>query len=234
MSRRNYKQLIDNGLIFYAPLTTDSTDIIGGKTSVVEAVSYSPDGAYFDTANKYKYLSYQLTESEFKSVKTIYAEFYRTTAKYSTETVYALGGVVGPLYDYSRNYEGVIRNYRNIWHNLDCLIAKYSATTISDWRYDFDASTNTSVSANTWHKCVSCTYSTRQFLYIDGTKDFERNNMDTFQNYDFTTKNHTGLYLFVGGRAQMNEKMFEGYVRNIMMFNKEFTDAELAAMTSLI
>lgn len=233
MRREHYKQLIDNGLIFHAPLTTDSTDIIGGKTSVVEAVSYSSDGAYFDTTNKYKYLAYQLTESEFKSVKTIYAEFYRTTSKYSTETVYVLGGVVGPLYDYSRNYEGVIRNYRDIWHDLDCMSAKYSATQISDWRYDFDANSNTSVSTNTWHKCVSCTYSTRQFLYLDGTKDFERNNTDTFQNYDFTTKNHTGLYLFVGGRVQQNEKMFEGHIRNVMMFNKEFTDAELAAMTSL-
>lgn len=38
MSRREYSrvqnELVDDGLIFYAPLTSDNVDVIGGKTPI--------------------------------------------------------------------------------------------------------------------------------------------------------------------------------------------------------
>lgn len=234
MRREQYKRIMDNGCIFYAPLTNDSLDVVGGKVSIREAALYGADGAFFNATQKY--LAYELTEEEFKSVKTIYLEFKRTTDKYETMTLHCLGGLTGNVYgDSSSNQDGVNRSYRNIWHNFDCLTGKFSKNDKSDWKSDYDDASNTIVTKDSFHKAVTCTYSNSQHIWLDGTQDLLRTDRDTFYDYDFTQHHHTGLYFFVGGRTlrKTENKEFEGYIRNVMMFNKEFSNAELAAMTAL-
>ena len=232
---------VEDGLIFHAPLTSNSVDIIGGKTSIGEAISYSTNGAYFNastTVDSLKFLCYSVSQSELKSVKTIYCEFISMKSISSTQVVYFLGGSkTSDQYSYSSNNEGVWRHYRSIWSNKDCFCYKYSSTTNSSnpgfWKYDADASSSTSVTQNTIHKVVSCTYGNRQFTYYDGVKNYQVTNTDTFDQYPLTNNGQIGWYLFIGGRQHMVQKQLIGYVRNLKMYTKEFTDAELAAMTTL-
>lgn len=237
MIREHYNNSIENGCIFHAPLTTDSSDIIGAKMSIEEAVSYNQDGAYFnDTSTRSKkYLAYELNEREFKSAKTLYVEFKRTTDKYETMTILCLCGLTGNVYDHtSQVKDGLIRAYMNVWHNLFCMMGKYSKNDGNVWKYDFDEVSGETVSKNVFHKAALGVYHDRHHLWIDGTRVLLTTATDTFSDYDFTPNPQTGLYLFVGGRTYTdNPKGFEGHVRNVMMFNKEFSDSELAAMTSL-
>lgn len=230
---------MEEGLIFHAPLTSNSIDIVGGKSSIGDAVSYSANGAYFDdsSSDKLKYLCYELSERELKSIKTIYCEVCPTSSKYETQTVYYLGTVLwNPYVDYDGvGGEGANRQYRSIWHHYDCLTCKYSSKNPpeSKWHIDFDGVSNTIINQNTWYKLIGCTYSNQQFTYVNGAKNYSASNTDHFDELDTTLSPQTGhCYLTIGGRILRYEKQLKGYVRNVMMWTREFTDAELAAMTS--
>lgn len=233
---------VEDGLIFFAPLTSNSIDVVGGKTSIGEAISYDSNGAYFSNSstnnNNLKYLCYEISEQELKSIKTICCEFLCSSSYYDTQTVYCLGTAIRtPYASYNNvNGEGANRNYKGVWHYIDFFDYKYSSKTppTSGWSIDADDVTNTQISQNTWYKIAGCTYASKQMSYCNGSKNYQKNYTDTFNAFNINASPQTGhCYLTIGGRLFGSPKQLTGYVRNVKMYTKEFTDAELAAMTTL-
>lgn len=229
--KREHKKNVDNNLVFYAPLTYGSLDIIGGKTSPVDAVSYDENGAYFHTSTKNNYIGYNFNESLYRSIKTVYCEFKRTTTKYNTGCLYTLTGLRYDAFQYKYDIEVHTRHYRSCWHNLDCLSFKVNSNATPPLS-TVEGVSNTQITTNVCHKCISGVYHDKVITVLDGVKTYQYNyQQDTFDNYEMIDEEKTRLYFFIGGRSFNSEKMFEGYIRNVKCYTTEFSDEDLINMT---
>lgn len=173
-------------LIFWAPLTENSIDIIGGKVATGGTIGYSNDGAQFSTSDG-RYLGYKLTEAELRSVKTIYCELIKTTSKYTTLTCYSLQT------NRAATEDGSVRNYVDIWHNLICMASKLDA---GSGRVTYDDASNTSVSLNTTHKVISGVYQSGPVMFFDGVKVYNKSYTDKFWNYVMTPYELANCYIY--------------------------------------
>lgn len=224
MSRREYD--VNNiQPIFFAPLTTDGRDIIGGllPSSDSSAVTYSTNGVRITSSPRINF-QYLISNELAKSTKCIYVEYFNLGSTGSYQYVIHLG--YRPT---SSSYNGGYRMMYCFQYNSNGLL-NYSR---SDNRFDDgDISINFVNTPNAWHKLAIQITSKKLTVVIDGAICYEKSIVDNWDNWD---DQHQPL-LALGSRIYNStypnlNRSLNGYIRNVKMFGHEFNDDELKNIT---
>ena len=220
-----------SGLIFHTPLLDDNKDIIGNKTPIsgyTAPVSYdSIKGAQFSWSQN-KYLVYRLTKAETESVTCAYCEYIPVSGSSRNQFLFQFGSP-----DALTNGVYVMASWINTSLKQN-ITSQYSSSS-----YAYDSSFNYQLTSNNNYKIAIYQYSSSvQKVYINGSLVFTNSNgYAANNNYYTSSMNDNNCGLVIGsraiGRTGSNARVFNGYIRNVKLYDKTFTEDELIAMTTL-
>lgn len=238
--RREYSrvqnELIDDGLIFYAPLTSDNVDVIGGKTPISgfnSPISYSDRGALFNY-NQAKHLIYDFTQDFALNVKTIYYEIERTGT--STRNMF-------PMIFGCYTPEGLNPNGTYIMSNYITTASKLGNTCMlisETWGKDTESAYT--ISQNIVYKiAITITPQKNIICFVNGIRVLSNStNPSTPANNvaEYSDKMYQPIGLCIGGRAKYtsvssSSRNFQGYIRNVKIYNYVLSETELSHITEL-
>lgn len=217
--RRDYKGKEQHpqpvGLIFHAPFTDDAVDIISGRTPLSQVVaSYSSDGVFLNGTH----IKYEFTKDEALSVKTVYLEIKPNAFTNPYGYIYHFGN--GEI-QYSNRYRDstAVTSGKQLWKTIGCSSASN----------DKDTGIGKSVVKLQTYKIATVFRSDSQVVYVNGEKIWTNSKIDRWTNWSDNT-----CHLTIGGQfAENMARTYNGYVKDFKLYNKQFSDAELAQMTSL-
>lgn len=224
MSRREYD--VNNiQPIFFAPLTTDGRDVIGGllPSSDSSVVTYSSNGVRITASPRINF-QYNITESLALETKCIYGEFKCIGDTGYFQYVFHLG--YPPT---SSSYNGGYRMMYCFKYNTTGVINYATGTNRFD---DGDIPIDFKNTPNVYHKVAMQISQDRLSVYIDGVKYLDKVITDNWNNWD----NSHPTILAVGSRIlnpryPNQTRSINGYIRNIKMYKNIFSDSELENMT---
>ena len=234
MSRREYSrvqnELIENGLIFHAPLTSDNVDVIGGKTPISgfdSPISYSDRGALFNY-NQAKHLIYDFTQDFALNVKTIYYEIERTGT--STRNMFPMIFGCYAQLPTSPNGTYIMSNYITTASKLGntCQLLNLS--------YGRDTESTYTINQNIVYKiAITITPQKNILCFVNGVKVLSTT---TNNVAEYSDKMYQPIGLCIGGRANYtsfgsSSREFQGYIRNVKIYNYVMSETELNQITQL-
>ena len=218
-----------DGKIFEVPLTQNNVDIIGNRTPITgytAPVSYdSTKGAQFIYSQD-KYLVYRLTKNEVSSVKCSYCEIIPQSGSTRNMFVFQMGSpdvLTNGLYIMSP------------WINTSLKLNTTSQ--YADQSSANDTSFNYSLTSNSSYKIAIYQYSnTTQKIYINGALVATYTGANATSSYYGSQLNDSNCGVVIGSRAMgrtgSNARVFNGYIKNFVLYSREFTDAELIQLTT--
>lgn len=211
MRRETFNAKKDSSLIFHAPLTSDGSDIIGGKTPTTSgSVSYSSDGARLQNSSM---LIYNFTPAVAVTAKTFYCEIMPCVQINTYDYAYVFGNYVSNI-PYSR--AAICRKQSGGYI--------YLTMSRSSNRYDADANTYQPFPLNTHTKLAFVFDANSQVLYANGVPIWSGTGSDTWNCWG-----QNSVILTLGGTGN-SARSFNGYVRNFMIFDRTLTAQEVAAL----
>lgn len=239
MSRREYNrvqnELIDDGLIFYAPLTSDNVDVIGGKTPISgfnSPISYSDRGALFNY-NQAKHLIYDFTQDFALNVKTIYYEIEITGT--STRNMFPM--IFGCYTPEGLNSDGTYKNPNGtyIMSNYITTASKLGNTCqLLSKTWAKDTESTYTISQNIVYKiAITITPQKNILCFVNGVKVLSTTTNDVAE---YSDKMYQPIGLCIGGRANYtsvssSSRNFQGYIRNVKIYNYVLSEIELSQIT---
>lgn len=215
MSRRQHFLNEDipyvGNLVFYAPLTNGrNTDLVGSITPQQRGtVTLSSDGAYFSSNSLFTYI---IPLDVGKSVRTICMDVMPTSQVNAYDYIYCFGNEISG----SAWYRMSILRKSNLY-----LGGTYS---VSGNRYDSDFMTTQTFPNNGSIRLVFVLGETNQTVYYDGTSVKESSYNDSWSGWSFSD-----VRLYLGGNLN-SARYFTGYIKNVRMYDREFSSAEVAAL----
>ena len=227
-------EYVDDGLIFYAPLTSNNVDVVGGKTPMSgfdSPISYSDRGALFNY-DQAKHLIYDFTQDFALNVKTIYYEIERTGT--STRNMFPL--VFGCYVPSQTNTNGtyIMSNYITTASKLGNTCQLLNIT------YGSDTESTYIINQNIVYKLAITINPQKNILcFVNGIKVLSNStNPATPTNVvaEYSDKMYQPIGLCIGGRANYTSvgsslRNFQGYIRNVKIYNYVLSEAELSQIT---
>lgn len=214
--RRNYKKHISSdipeGCVFYVDFSKDIVDVIKGKNpTLTGSFEITDNGVFFENE---KYINYTFTSSEAKSIKTIYVEFIPTSFANQYSYIYHFG----KLYSNNNYYRDAtaITSDKYLW----------KTTGYSTARNNIDVKVNSITSQNQLYKTATILSGSLQSFYVNGSLVWNINVNDTWNAWNFSEID----FLLGGQLGRRSVRTYIGYVKKVIMFNRELTQQELSEL----
>lgn len=214
--RRNYKKHIGvdipDGCVFYVDFSKDIVDIIEGKNpTLTGSFEITDNGVFFENE---KYINYTFTSSEAKSIKTIYVEFIPTSFKNPYNYIYHFG----KLYNNNNYYRDAtaITSDKYLWKTTG-----YSSSINNN-----DVRVNSITSQNNLYKTATIFNDSSQSFYVNGSIVWNIGVNDTWSAWNFSEID----FLLGGQLGRRSVRTYGGYVKKVIMFNRELTQSELSEL----